>query len=236
MSDFTSARKNHILAQLPEHVLQRLISIAELTAFAHRTMIQHRDQPVRTIHFPIAGMLSMVTVDEAGGAVEVATVGREGMVGVTALLGMRPLPFEIMWQLPGESFEVDAAALREALASEPVLTNLSVRFLGSLLAQAGQNAGCNRMHDIEQRAAKWLLLSRDRVDEDTFQLTQEFFAIMLGVTRPRLNLVQATLARAGIISYSRGRVTILNRTALEEQACDCYAVITEALANLDTRD
>jgi CRP-like cAMP-binding protein len=236
MSDVTTARENRILAQLPDHVLDQILSMGEIGPFMHRTLIQHRDQPVHSIHFPLSGMLSMVTVDDAGGAVEVATVGREGIVGVTALLGMRPLPFEVMWQLPGQSVKVDAAALRAALAREPVLNDLSVRYLGSLLAQAGQNAGCNRMHDIEERAAKWLLLSRDRVDDDTFPLTQEFFAIMLGVTRPRLNLVQSTLARAGIITYSRGRVTVLDRAALEEQACDCYGVIAEELAALETPD
>jgi CRP-like cAMP-binding protein len=236
MSDIATARRNHLLAQLPEHVLEQLLSIGELRTFTQRTLVQHRDEPVRTIHFPLSGMLSMMTIDEAGGAVEVATVGREGIVGVTAVLGMRALPFETMWQLPGESLKLDAHALHDALGGEPALAALSVRYLGSLLAQAGQNAGCNRMHDIHERAAKWLLLSRDRVDEDTVQLTQEFFAIMLGVTRPRLNLVQATLARAGVISYARGHITILDRAALEEQACDCYAVIAAELAALDARD
>src|SRR3954469_7130696 len=98
MSDITTARRNHLLAQLPEHVLEQLLSIGELRTFTQRTLVQHRDEPVRTIHFPVSGMLSMMTIDEAGGAVEVATVGREGIVGVTAVLGMRALPFETMWQ------------------------------------------------------------------------------------------------------------------------------------------
>jgi CRP-like cAMP-binding protein len=213
-------------------VLERLLAIGELTSFPKRTLIERREVPTQAVHFPLSGMLSMVTVDDAGNAVEVATIGREGMVGSTALLGARQGPFEIMWQLPGRSLVVEAGALRSTLAGEPLLANLAVRYLAALLAQAGQNAGCNRMHDIDQRAAKWLLLCRDRVDEDTFELTQEFFAIMLGVTRPRLNAVQAAFARAGWISYSRGRVSVLDRAALEDQACDCYAVIARELAAL----
>lgn len=232
MPDIAAVRENGLLAQLPEHVLERLLAIGELTSFPKRTLIERREVPTQAVHFPLSGMLSMVTVDDAGNAVEVATIGREGMVGSTALLGARQLPFEIMWQLPGRSLVVEAGALRSTLAGEPLLANLAVRYLAALLAQAGQNAGCNRMHDIDQRAAKWLLLCRDRVDEDTFELTQEFFAIMLGVTRPRLNAVQAAFARAGWISYWRGRVSVLDRAALEDQACDCYAVIARELAAL----
>ena len=236
MTELSAARENRLLAQLPDRSLEALLQVAELAPFRGRTYVQHNGEPVRTVHFPLSGMLSMISVDETGSAVEVATVGREGMSGVTAILGVPPLPFDVMWQIPGRSLAVEPIALKTALDGEPLFSDLAVRSLVALLAQAGQNAGCNRLHDIDQRAAKWLLLCLDRVDEDSFDLTQEFFAIMLGVTRPRLNLVQATFARAGFIRYSRGRLTVLDRPALEDQACGCYAVIAGKLAELETRD
>jgi len=236
MDDLLAARENRLLARLPDHVLIPLLGAGDLIDFPTRAPIQRANERPTKVHFPLRGMLSIVTQDTGGTAVEVATVGREGVAGVTALFGAGALPFEVMWQLPGRALVVEVSVVRALLAREPEVADVFGRYLGALMAQTGQNAGCNRMHSIDQRAAKWLLLCGDRVDEDTFDLTQEFFAIMLGVTRPKLSLVQASFQRAGYISYTRGRMRILDRSALEEQACACYAVIAGELAAVEAED
>jgi len=229
-------RENRLLARLPDRLLEQLLPSAELTEVPVRAVVYRPGEPTDPVHFPLSGVASVMTGDDSGNAVEVATVGREGIVGVTSVFGIGALPFEVMWQIPGSAITVDVGTVRRLLDAEPLFADLSARYLGALLAQSGQNAGCNRMHAIEQRAAKWLLLCRDRTDADSFPLTQEFFAIMLGVTRPKLSLVQAALQRAGFISYRRGVVQILDRRALEEQACDCYRIIADQLAGLDAPD
>jgi CRP-like cAMP-binding protein len=236
MADLVTARGNRLLAHLPDHMLVGLLGSGDVVDFPSRASIQAAGERTGTLHFPLGGMLSVVTQDTSGTAVEVATIGREGMAGVTALFGAGPLPFEVMWQLPGRALVVELSAVRPLLTSDPMVAHVFGRYLGALMSQTGQNAGCNRMHGIDQRAAKWLLLCRDRVDEDTFGLTQEFFAIMLGVTRPKLSVVQASFQRAGFIAYTRGQMRVLDRAALEEQACACYRVIAAELAAMDPPD
>lgn len=231
--DIGTLRENRLLARLPDHALDELLAEAEIIECSARSVVLLAGEQPTRLHFPLSGMASLVTADASGRAVEVATVGREGMLGVTTIFGAGPLPFEVMWQIPGRAATVDIGAVRRLLDREPLVAEIAARYLGALIAQTGQNAGCNRMHNIEQRAAKWLLLCLDRTDGDAFPLSHEFFAIMLGVTRPKLSLVQATFQRAGLIAYSRGVVTVLDRQALEEQACDCYAVIAGQLDALE---
>lgn len=236
MSGIGTLRGNRLLAHLPDPVLDALQGTAELADHPVGMVVHRPGEGLGSVHFPLSGMLSIVTADARGSAVEIATIGREGMLGVASLFGAGPLPFEVMWQLPGRAVTMDIGVVRPLLAREPVFAAIAARFLGALLAQVGQNAGCNRMHTIEERAAKWLLLSRDRADGDTFGLTQEFFAMMLGVTRPKLSAVQATFQRAGFIVYTRGQLTILDRLGLQKQACDCYASIAAQLAALELPD
>jgi CRP-like cAMP-binding protein len=236
MLDLTTMRGNRLLARLPGHVLERLLPAADLIDFSIRAVVSRPGEVPAPLYFPLGGVASIMTGDESGAAIEVATVGREGMLGVTTLFGAGALPFEVMWQIPGRAVRLEIEIVRPLLATEPVFADVAARYLGALLAQAGQNAGCNRMHTIEQRAAKWLLLSRDRTEAESFPLTQEFFAIMLGVTRPKLSLVQSAFQRAGLISYGRGVITILDGRGLEDQACDCYAVIAAQVASVDARD
>jgi CRP-like cAMP-binding protein len=217
-------------------VLHELASAADLVEFSIRAVVSRPGERPSPLHFPLAGVASIMTGDESGNAIEVATVGREGMLGVTTLFGAGALPFEVMWQIPGRAVVVEMEPVRRLLRTEPVLADVAARYMGALLAQAGQNAGCNRMHGIEQRAAKWLLLCRDRTESTIFPLTQEFFAITLGVTRPKLSLVQAAFQRAGFIAYRRGVVTILDPAALADQACDCYAIIADQLSALEAGD
>ena len=205
MHDPTAVRENGILRRLPDDVLARLLRDARVDAPV-RTQVVTRQERHREVLFPLAGMVSMVTTDSMGGAVEAATIGREGMVGASSIFTAGANPFDVMWQLPGRAVAIDFDVVLAETRSHPELASLAAAYLASLLAQAGQNAGCNRLHDIGQRAAKWLLLTHDRAGGDTFELTQEFFAIMLGVTRPRLSPVASTFQRAGFIRYRRGRL------------------------------
>ena len=236
MLDIQTMRENRLLARLPDRILHHLLPASDVVEFPIRSVVSRPGEQPAPLHFPLTGVASIMTGDESGNSVEVATVGREGMLGVATLYGAGGLPFEVVWQIPGRAIVVAVDVVRPLLATEPILADITARYLGALLAQTGQNAGCNRMHDIEHRAAKWLLLCRDRTDGDSFPLTQEFFAIMLGVTRPKLSMVQAAFQRAGFIAYNRGVLTILDRAALEEQACDCYAIISRHLATLEAAD
>jgi CRP-like cAMP-binding protein len=221
---------NALLARFPSAARDQLLRTARLEDLPIKSVLATRGKLARDVVFPLAGMASFVTEDASGSATEVATVGREGMVGAHALFDEGPSPFEVMWQLPGSVIAVDAQRLRDTADAHPILSMIVGRYLVGLLAQTAQNAGCNRIHELEQRAAKWLLLTRDRVEGESFPLIQEFFAVMLGVTRPKLSVVESILERAGYVTRRRGSITILDRSALEAQSCECYAIIRDAMA------
>ena len=221
---------NHVLSRLPEPELTRLMGLARHVEHPAAEGLSAPGEPIDTLYFPLSGMVSIVSADASGAAVEVVTIGREGIVGVTALFGSPAIPFAALWQLPGQALAIDLGDLRAILGELPTLMQASAAYLGSLLIQSGQNVACNRIHDMEERAAKWRLLTQDRVVGDRIELTQEFFATMLGVTRPKLSLVESTLRRAGLVSARRrGSLVILDRAGLEEQSCECYEVISAEL-------
>jgi CRP-like cAMP-binding protein len=227
---------NLLLARFPAAAREQLLRVARLEEVPIRTMLATRGRPLREVSFPVSGMASVVMEDETGAATEAATVGREGMIGASALYDEGPSLFGVMWQLPGSAIVVGTERLREVAAAHPTVLTIVARSVIGQLAQTTQNAGCNRVHDLEQRAAKWLLLTRDRADADAFPLIQAFLAIMLGVTRPKLSLVESILERAGYITRRRGTVTIVDRPSLEAQSCECYAIIRDAMARGVTAD
>lgn len=231
--DRQTVSPNHFLSRLPDPVLARLLPAAQLAEYRHREAFIRSGEPVDTLRFPLSGMASMVSIDEQGATIEVATIGREGVVGVQALFRDLPSAFDMMWQLPGHAVVMGAADVRAAMEEQPELVAALSGYLASLFLQAAQNGACNRLHDLEQRAAKWLLLTDDRTHGDRLDLTQEFFSDMLGVTRPKLSLVESTFRTAGYIDQRRnGGVTIVDRAGLEELACGCYAIIRDELASL----
>ncbi len=224
---------NVLLARLPDPALERLLRAAHILEYRHRDRFISIGDPIDTLRFPLSGMASMVMTDDRGAAVEVATIGVEGLVGVQALFRDVPSQFDMMWQLPGHTVIVGTADVRATMDEHPELAAAFSNYLASLLVQAAQNGACNRLHDLEQRAAKWLLLTGDRVEGERVDLTQEFFADMLGVTRPKLSLVESTFRQAGYIHERHaGGVTIRDRRGLEELTCGCYAIIRDELASL----
>jgi CRP-like cAMP-binding protein len=186
------------------------------------------------VYFPLSGVISLVTVMAGGGAAEVATVGSEGMVGLPVFLGADFAPCEALCQVPGEAWRMPAAAFREAVQTAATvapagrgspLVALLQHYTHALIIEIGQTAACNRLHRITERCARWLLQAHDRVEGDQFLLTHGFLAQMLGVRRATVTTVMGGLQQSGLIRYTRGRVTIVERRRLEAAACECYRVV-----------
>jgi len=176
-------------------------------------------------YFLNQGMTSLVVSTAGGRSCEVGIVGREGIVGSPLAVGLRRAPFRAITQIPGCGLRINADLLEKMLAECPELKALLVRYVFLQGFQVAQIAACNRLHEIEQRLARWLLMCQDRVDSEVLQLTHEFLADMLGTGRPTVTLAAGVLQRAGLIENDRGTVRIVNRKSLEEAACECYGVI-----------
>lgn len=182
--------------------------------------------------FPCGAVLSVLNYMQNGAAVEVATVGREGMFGIELVLGAPSWATTTVCQIEGPAWRMGGAAFRDAVGPDSPLRLLAHRYFMAYVSMVSQSVACNRLHNIEERFARWVLMTHDRVDGDSFFLTQEFIADMLGVHRPSVSLVAGAFQRAGFIRYSRGAMTILDREGLEDASCECYAVAAEAFARL----
>ena len=220
-----TAQRNLLLATLHESELARLTDLLDLRPFASGQIVTEAGEPVREIMFPIDGVFSVVATFPEGQEVEAGLIGNEGVVGLAPFLGAESSVLRTMCQIPGSAL---VASTGEVLAmTNGGLASAARRYAHSFMTMAGQGAGCNRLHPIEQRAARWLLMVHDRIDRNPFELTHEFLAVMLGATRPSVSLAAAAMKRAGLIEYQRGRMTIRDRPGLEDVACDCYEKITD---------
>lgn len=225
-SDQDLLRGNVLLAGLPDHALDAVADVGEIYVAERRAMAYDVGEPIEHVLFPLGAVYSMLSVMEDGRSLEIATVGREGFVGVPVLLeGGFTSEHQTFAQIGGPAVRVTSRDFRELVAELPTLRTMLHRYTLALLAQIGQAAACNRLHTLEQRCARWLLMTHDRVGRDEFPLTQEFLAQMLGVRRAGVNEAQQALSSADLISYSRGAVTILDRPALERRSCECYRLI-----------
>jgi len=184
-------------------------------------------QPLEFVHFPNTGMVSLVIATEDGKTVEVGEVGKEGFSGVQAAVGINRNQVREVVQIAGDGCRVKIGALKSVLQSAPELQRFLTRFAVVQGMQFAQTAACNRLHNIEQRLARWLLITQDRVDSATLNITHDFLATMLGTDRPSVTLAAGVLQDKQIIECTRGAVQILSRTKLEECACECYEVIEQ---------
>ena len=182
-------------------------------------------QTFRFVYFPNEGLISLVVAMANGKTVEAGVVGSEGVAGLPAVAGLSRAPLREVMQIGGNGFRVKIRDLKNTLDSTPDLQRILGRSTMMLGLQVAQTAACNRLHDIDRRLARWLLMARDRVDSGTLRITHDFLATMLGTDRPSVSVAAGLFQRMNIIKYSRGAVKILNRGALEKQACECYAVI-----------
>ena len=177
-------------------------------------------------YFPVTAVISIIGRMRDGGAAEVGTVGNEGAVGMSVLLDASPAPHETVAQIPGIVLAIDASVLRVGMEQRPELRSLLLRYVHEYLTQVAQTAACNRLHDIEQRCARWLLMTHDRVGEaEEFPLTQAYLAIMLGVRRAGVTVAAGALQSAGLITYHRGGIRVIDRAGLEIAACECYGLV-----------
>ncbi|WP_338421920.1 Crp/Fnr family transcriptional regulator [Nostoc flagelliforme] len=217
--------KNQLLAALPSKEYSRLVAYMEVVPLEFKQHLYLRNQPIEYVYFLNYGVASMLTVLTDGSAIEVATVGNEGMVGLPVFLGADRIPGECFIQVPGYGLRMRVDAFKTHVTASSRLHDLLQRYTQGLFNQIAQSAACNRLHSIEERLCRWLLMTADRVETNSFPLTQEFLSKMLGVNRSSVSLSASVLQRAGLISYVRGQMTILDRDGLEATTCECYQVV-----------
>jgi CRP-like cAMP-binding protein len=197
----------------------------EVVSLGIRHILYEPDVPIDYVYFPIDGVHSMLAQVEEGIEIEVATVGNEGMTGLPIFLGTDTTPGRAFTQVPGQAYRLAAAEFKELIREPSRITAVLHRYTQALMVQISQGTGCNRVHSNDQRCARWLLQTHDRVGRDEFQLTQEFLAQMLGVRRATVSEVAGRLQAEGMIQYSRGVIRITDRARLEETSCACYGIV-----------
>lgn len=215
---------NHILAALPPGEYRRVATKLEDVRFHKGQPLHEPDGPISHVYFPRTGIVSIVTRMTEGGTIEVATIGNEGIVGLSAYLGNGRSSMEAFVQVSGDAVRMTSGAFRHEIQTG-TLGNLIRRYSQAFVTQIGQTAACNRVHPVAERCARWLLMLADRVPGNEFSLTQEFLAEMLGVRRATVTVAAGLLRRPGLIDYRRGRIRILDRKGLERAACECYRLI-----------
>jgi CRP-like cAMP-binding protein len=224
--------KNRVLASLPPLEANRLASHLSPVHLKLNQTLHGSGQMVDTVYFLEEGICSIVVAMETGSTVEVGITGRDGFVGVPAVLGTGHSPNRSFMQIPGHGFSVKAKILKEQSDASPALRLCLQRGIQGLLVQTAQTAACNRVHELEERLARWLMTCHDRVQNDHLLITHEFLAMMLGTRRTSVTVAAGILHKAGLISYSRGHVTIQNRDGLANAACECYQTIHDEYARL----
>ena len=214
---------NQLLARLPKATRSRLDAVGQVVDLTLSRVLGEADAPTTHVYFPIDGFFSLLAQVDSEHVIEVGMVGREGMLGIQLALGVATEPLKSLVQGEGRALRIDAKAFRRELAANAALRSTLDRYVYVLLSQHARAAACLRFHMIEQRLARWLLMSQDRASSDVFQLTQEFLAYMLGVRRVGVTVAAGELQRKHLISYERGEMTIVDRAGLELAACSCYA-------------
>ena len=223
--------ENLLLAAVPAEEYEGFRGRLEIQPLRMRETLQEAGDVADYVYFPTRGIISVLTVLENGMMIEFATVGREGTTGVPVFLGMGLSNLALISQVPGGSLRMRAQDFLSEINRSPGFAAIIRRYSGMMLALVAQSAACNRAHQVDERCARWLLMTQDQAG-GAFPITQEFLAQMLGVSRPSVALSAATLQKAGLISYHRGEMTIIDRVGLEKAACECYAVDREHFRRL----
>lgn len=226
------AAENHLIELLPRNGRRRLLSVCVPIDLTLGEVLYERGSATRHVYFPVDGFISLVArVDEHPG-LEVGMVGREGMLGLHLALGVVNAPLCALVQGAGAAWRITAADFRRELGQSPALRHILNRYTHVSMSQLAASAACLRFHQIGPRLARWLLMSQDRAHADSFHVTQEFLAYMLGVRRVGITLAAGCLQRSGLIEYSRGTLKVLDRPGLEAMACACYAADSRSYEGL----
>lgn len=224
--------RNSLLARLPAQEIKRLQPHLRPVNFKIHQTLQNPGESVKTVYFLEDGICSIVATMADGSMVEVGIIGRDNFVGMPAMLGTATSLNRSFIQLAGSGFSIKADVLLAKSADLNELRNCLQRGIQGLLAQTAQTAACNRIHDLEQRLSRWLLMCHDRMQSDQLFITHEFLATMLGTRRSTVTVAAGILHKAGLIDYARGRVNVLNRKGLEEVSCECYSVVHQEYVRL----
>ena len=218
---------NRLLISLPAASLKRLWPALEFRSMERGDVIASENQPIDYFYFVNRGLISLVKTMQDGRAVEIGVVGNEGCSGLHAILGHDRALLDAMVQIPGTAYRIKSDKLKTFLAEDADLGDLMKRYSHFANSAFAQTGACNRLHQIEERCCRWLLIANDSASSDTFQLTQEYLAMMLGVQRTGVSITASSLQKAGLISYKHGKMTIRDRAGLEDMACECYATMRE---------
>lgn len=219
--------QNLLLKHLPSSSLEAVLRRSTLIDHPRNALIAEKNEPLKYVYFPEARMVSIVLVTNEGVAIEVGVIGREGFAGIPLILGSKLSDRKIFSQLPGFGWRIEVDDFAELIEQNQNLHNMCKRFTLTMINQISQTAACNRLHSIEVRCARWLLLAHDQSDSTTVDLTQEFLSMMLGVRRSGVNIAINVLEKAGLIEHVRGSVRIMDRQGLEDSACSCYRDVKE---------
>jgi CRP-like cAMP-binding protein len=219
--------KNQLLSSLPRQEYERLLTHLEPVALPHGRVLYEMDDTFRHAYFPLSGIVSLLSITEAGGTIEVAMIGNQGIVGLPAVLGIDKVPYRVTVQIQGSGVRIGVDALRGEFNRGGRLRDVLLRYTCMQLTEISQSAVCNHFHTVEQRLSRRLLLIRDSVHLNELPLTQEAISHLLGVPRTNVTMRAGTLQQKGLIRYSRGKIVIVDPRGLEEAACECYRVMKD---------
>ena len=227
-----SPAQNHLLAALPAPEFDRLLPHLELVAMPLGEALYESGGKLQHVYFPTSSIVSLLYVLENGASAEIAITGNEGLVGISLFMGGESTPSRAIVQSAGHAYRLRAELLKGEFERGGELQHLLLRYTQALITQMAQTAVCNRHHTVEQQLCRWLLLSLDRLPSNELTMTQELIANMLGVRREGVTEAAGKLQAAGLIDYSRGKITVLDRPKLEKRVCECYSVVKREVDRL----
>lgn len=230
--DSATPVENQLLAALFKEEYERLLLNLEKVSLDFKQVLYEPREAISDVYFPNNAVVSLLNLMADGAAVEVGVVGYKGIVGLPVFLGIDTVSGKAIAQIPGDALRMKVDVFKDEANQDGPLHRLLQRYTQALLMQVSQTAACNRFHSVEERCCCWLLMTHDRMRSDQFPLTQEFLSQMLGVRRASVSLIATTLQRAGLIRYSRGKMTVLDREGLEAAACECYKTVKEEFDRL----
>lgn len=223
--DAAIVTQNRLLAQLPLDELNSLYPHLEIVSLSLEQVIIEPHEPISYVYFPVNSLLSLVTIMEDGSTVESGCIGREGMAGVPIILDASTTPMQTLAQIPGQAVRIKADILKDAFQTSNALQKIVYRYTHTIIVLGSQSTACNRLHNIEARLSRWLLMSSDGIGSESLPLTQEFLSMMLGVRRSGVSETASKLQSRGLIAYHRGNIQIVDRKRLETTACECYGIV-----------
>jgi CRP-like cAMP-binding protein len=221
--------ENLILAGLPRSICQKVIQRSQFITLPVHVILNEAEAPIQQLYFLNSGLASILSVLRNGKSVEVGLTGKEGFVGIPIAAGFKTSPTRVIMQIEGNGFRIGAREIAALLNEYPILEKELQRYAQELALQASQIAACNRVHEVNQRLARWLLMSQDRIGGNSVPLTQEFLAQILGTRRASVTVAAGALQKDGLISYVRGQLKIEDRVRLETVSCECYATLNRQL-------